>query len=977
MRRVLVVIGLVVAVAIGLLWWLRGRDDGPVASKTATVSQTAAATHRAGGPRIPAKPATIGGRVIRKADGSGVAGAVVSLAPAELGADFVESKRPAIVVTSEASGVWLAKDVPPGEYVIAATATGLLPATMDKTTLASGEQRTGVDLALEAGGTLVRGTVSDVGGGPIESARVTAKRQAWSLSVDAELVALTGADGTYQLTLPDAEYRLAATHENYTGATRPLTVERKPATVDFTLIPGASVRGQVIARDSGEPVPHALVSAEGQRRSLRGDDSGGSIIADEHGEFVLHGLSSGAMSIEARGHGYASAQPTLVQLGIGEEVDGIQVLVDRAYSISGRVVKQGTQDGVAGARLGAFSMSQGMRAEAIDPSDERGAFEITGVRPGSYMLYAGAEGMVLEIGKNVEIVDKDVTDVIVELGSGVTVAGRVEPAAVASVSVELQGEVGLGNMFEMVKVMMCRAETDPSGAFALENVPPGKFHIVARTKEGRTGKAAVTVATVDQSGVVVQLEPRASIAGRVIDTTGKPVGDVRVVAELDEERRIRFSMTGIRPDTKTAADGTFKVVGLEPGTYDVRARMLDDWSEFSGGDKDKAHDKRRAKVELVAGAEKTGVTLTIDARDGVIRGQVVGADRKPVADAWVTARRELDTPTGLPDKVASQLSFLGDSEPVLTNERGQFTIGKLRKGSYTLVAEGPRGSSRGEKHGVKSGDGATIELASLGTLIVAVTQGGKPVTGYDVSCASPAGDIERHASAADGTYKLGPLAPGDYTCHVRAASGFAEGKVSVPPGEAKLALSLGAWGSLTGTVVSVLTGKPVPGLAVVADSAGTDGFVEVFAGRAPKTDANGRFTVERVAPGKGALMLMPPDGGMSSMESHDYTAKAGERVDLGRIEIVPPRVGDAGTFGLATEADGELLKVTSVKDGGPAAQAGIVVGDKITALAGQPVKALTPTLAQKLIASGSIGVGQTVTVTLERGTTVELTSIKW
>ena len=361
----------------------------------------------------------------------------------------------------------------------------------------------------------------------------------------------------------------------------------------------------------------------------------------------------------------------------------------------------------------------------------------------------------------------------------------------------------------------------------------------------------------------------------------------------------------------------------------------------------------------------------------LLRGQVVGADRKPVADAWVTARRELDTPTGLPDKVASQLSFLGDSEPVLTNERGQFTIGKLRKGSYTLVAEGPRGSSRGEKHGVKSGEGATIELASLGTLIVAVTQGGKPVTGYDVSCASPAGDIERHASAADGTYKLGPLAPGDYTCHVRAASGFAEGKVSVPPGEAKLALSLGAWGSLTGTVVSVLTGKPVSGLAVVADSAGTDGFVEVFAGRAPKTDANGRFTVERVAPGKGALMLMPPDGGMSSMESHDYTAKAGERVDLGRIEIVPPRVGDAGTFGLATEADGELLKVTSVKDGGPAAQAGIVVGDKITALAGQPVKALTPTLAQKLIASGSIGVGQTVTVTLERGTTVELTSIKW
>ena len=97
----------------------------------------------------------------------------------------------------------------------------------------------------------------------------------------------------------------------------------------------------------------------------------------------------------------------------------------------------------------------------------------------------------------------------------------------------------------------------------------------------------------------------------------------------------------------------------------------------------------------------------------------------------------------------------------------------------------------------------------------------------------------------------------------------------------------------------------------------------------------------------------------------------------GTIRIVPPRTGEAGTFGMATEPDGDVLRVTSVKDGGPAAAAGIVVGDKITSIAGQPVKALTPAHAQKMIASGAIATGDSVTVGLERGPSITLTAIKW
>ena len=72
----------------------------------------------------------------------------------------------------------------------------------------------------------------------------------------------------------------------------------------------------------------------------------------------------------------------------------------------------------------------------------------------------------------------------------------------------------------------------------------------------------------------------------------------------------------------------------------------------------------------------------------------------------------------------------------------------------------------------------------------------------------------------------------------------------------------------------------------------------------------------------------------------------------------------------------DVLTVTQVKPGGPAANAGIVVGDVVTTLAGQPVKTLGGPQVEQYLASGSIGIGTTVQLGLTRGATVSLTSVK-
>jgi hypothetical protein len=202
--------------------------------------------------------------------------------------------------------------------------------------------------------------------------------------------------------------------------------------------------------------------------------------------------------------------------------------------------------------------------------------------------------------------------------------------------------------------------------------------------------------------------------------------------------------------------------------------------------------------------------------------------------------------------------------------------------------------------------------------------------------------------------------------------------VEVAAGEAKLDLTLVPWASVTGGVLSVLSGAPVPNITVISGGLDGRGMADVIAGTAPVTDASGRFTVGHVAAGSGSVTLMPQVGSFDQLAHREYTAGEGQLVDLGTIKIVPPRNGDAGTFGLVASPnkDGKLAVIT-VSPGGPAEQAGITTADIITQLDGHAVSDIGAAAAAQLLSSGRIAAGDQVAVTLERGTVVTLTAAKW
>ena len=963
-RRNVVIVGVVVAIVLGAVAWkLFGHSSREVASTSHAGSAAPLRIQRA-----PAAPASLAGRVTKKADGSPLAGATLAISATGFGKIMQEHDEPPTIVTSNAAGAWNVPQLPPGTYTVTATARGFLPATHARFALAAGEQRTGIDLALEPGGTLVHGTISDVGGGPIGGATVYAivSDPAQIIGGNLSPYAVTsGGDGTYELSLPDGKFELAVHHDDYTEAQRSIEVAGKPRVEDFALVPGGTIRGQVVVRGTNKPVPGARVVAHASGHRFGGASR--DATSDGDGKFTIKSLGSGAVSVAATAPGFASGSPSVVELGIGEQVDGVRVLVEHAPSIFGTVVEKSDKKPLPGVRVLAWSMGSQAQAMAPEPSDKDGTFEIPGLKPGSYILFAIGEDKMPEMGKTVEVADKDVTGVTIEMATGATLSGRVDPPHVATIALSLTGDIGLGNLFEVIKTAFVHADSDANGRFEIKHVPAGSFSLVATTREGPGGKLPIVVTAADQRDLVISLEQRASISGRVIDTKGNPAAGVHVRAQATEKKMtIDFSM--MNEGTTSGDDGAFKVVGLEPGKYTVHAG---DWSEmFDNKDKDKK--KAPEVIELAAGAEHTGVTLTVAVRDGVIRG-VVTMNGKTVPDAWVTARRTFDS-----DKMSDFADF-GATTPVLTKDDGKFTIDKLRDGTYTVVADGPRGSSRADKKAVKPGDSVTLELAPLGTLSGHVAQKGAPVIAYDLTCHGPAGRVDRHVEAADGSYALEHLAPGHYACDAQADAGTADGEVDVPAGAATLELSLVPWASITGLVVSVLTGQPVANVIAIETSGKSDQkeLAAILTGGGPTTDATGRFSIDHVGAGSGSIMLMAKVNLTSPLATKPYTVAQGQRLDLGVIKVVPPRNGDPGTLGMATEPGEQGLNVTLVQAGGPAAQAGVVVGDVITSIDGHSIAELTPDVAQKVLSSGLIGVGDRVVLELARGATVTVTAAKW
>jgi membrane-associated protease RseP (regulator of RpoE activity) len=159
----------------------------------------------------------------------------------------------------------------------------------------------------------------------------------------------------------------------------------------------------------------------------------------------------------------------------------------------------------------------------------------------------------------------------------------------------------------------------------------------------------------------------------------------------------------------------------------------------------------------------------------------------------------------------------------------------------------------------------------------------------------------------------------------------------------ELELALGRGGTIVGLVTSGERGRPIDGARVSLEGRlGGGGTSAVPLVRSATTDIDGRFEIGGVPEGSQSLFVAGANHHARVISG--VTVAEGARVEL-TIDLTPtepgeePRVELAG-IGIVLTAEGDVLLVGRVVEGGGAAEAGIVPNDAILAVDGTPVTEL-------------------------------------
>jgi len=420
-------------------------------------------------------------------------------------------------------------------------------------------------------------------------------------------------------------------------------------------------------------------------------------------------------------------------------------------AVTGRVINWSTGDGVGGAEL-TFTGDGG--AVTVRSRDD-GAFELAPGAPGRFTLAAiSKDGFMpyapelLHSTVQVEVTaERAVRGITVFLFPALDYFGRVVDAGgkpVAGARVRL---LGTPTGEQVIEKLATEWTTDPDGRFTF-HAPDEAVFEATRGKARGFARLDEAVAITKQLVITLGDAPArdATITGRVVDSTGKPVADVLVRAEPKE--RPRTPSTRSTAFATTNADGAFVLEDLDREAYTLATQ---------------AEDFAPTSLEPVTGGTRD-VTLTVDA-GAMLAGHVVATDDTPIPAYTLLvfrrqgARREL---------------VLARS---IVEAAGRFAV-RVAEGDYELLASAsgwapsaPVAATTGERDiEIEVSTGATLRgqvVAADGSGPVAHARIMREARGGGAS-AQPAnaGTVTR----TDGTFELTGIPPGPVSITVAAGN---------------------------------------------------------------------------------------------------------------------------------------------------------------------------------------------------------------
>lgn len=404
--------------------------------------------------------------------------------------------------------------------------------------------------------------------------------------------------------------------------------------VTLTLGEGETVKNVAIALEKGGAITGKLTDEDGnpiasQSIQVYAKQSNGqfyeaqvwerTVWSDDRGIYRVFGLPPGTYVIAAgtsesersmnRGLGvhyerrFHGGTPTFeeakqVELAIGGEAQGVDIVLKRmadGYTIRGRVIQSGTKQPVPNAlvRL-SFKRAGGFGGSSVVSASESGEYSIQNVATGSYAVMAvvrsSDEGSFTSDAVEVNVVDRDLNDVLIELKPAATVKGFIVPleseagldlSSFGDRSLELVGIVEPGSQpsggREMPTVML---RVRPDRSFVAGGIRPGHYQVSmwpwAPVKSFFVARVEIDGAAVAGTLDVEGTETIANV--RIV--IGRAAGVIRgrIVARNGE---IVFSRVGVSARNEGSGNipmiqrvdssGAFLIEGIPPGETEVKA----------------------------------------------------------------------------------------------------------------------------------------------------------------------------------------------------------------------------------------------------------------------------------------------------------------------------------------------------------------------------------------------------------------------
>jgi protocatechuate 3,4-dioxygenase beta subunit len=442
--------------------------------------------------------------------------------------------------------------------------------------------------------------------------------------------------------------------------------------------------------------------------------------SDAEGHFALDAMAPGRYMITAMQQGYLGARISgggsngrLVNVAPDQHIDDLTVELIPGANISGHIknsdgkpMPQVSLEVVKYFYNGNQKELQGVAAPSFTNAD--GEYRIAGIAPGKYYIRATApeappsKPSTKETGKpDAQVKSEAYTTTYYPNGSdvgsssplvvraGQDVAG-IDITLTPVKTVNLDGRVLLSSSRDGVPsadVTLVAADgsasekhaaTDAKGAFALQNVPPGDYVLVARVEPATQkikmlfGQKPVHIEEKNLSKVDVFIGPGVQVSGRihVDDKTSSDLSKITASLQMDGIS----SVTSLMPEVnggEVRPDGSFTFSDVAEGMYslDLNPVPAGCYLKSNGG-----VDVLEAGITVSQGQSPALIDLTLSASASQLTGVVLN-DQMPAPDMRVVL---------LP--VSSRRGQSRFFRRAITDASGRFTMKGIIPGDYKVLA---------------------------------------------------------------------------------------------------------------------------------------------------------------------------------------------------------------------------------------------------------------------------------------------------